>query len=664
MVNIFLTIIRALFALIDTLVVWLIKNLYVLLVQIANTNVFGSFIYQMLGRIYVFLGIFMLFKLTLSMITYIVNPDTLTDKSKGFSKLISNVVISLILIVTVPSLFREAYRLQAKILNSNAVYQIVTGIKINVDNNNNSMSNFITIAEEVGDKIAMGVFKSFVYQKADVGATTTKTQWPLAGGSVTEKNKIKCTEYTDEFKSGQCDKGETICKTSACMVAVSTVIKEDDDGEFQNEYKFLLSTICGAVVAYFFLVFCLDASVRAIKLGMLQIVAPIPILSLIDPKNGNGKLKKWGTACGKEYAGLFLRLAGVYFAVSIIELVVGGNNSVTDAMTYYSSAGTIDENNKVGLFVQLFIIIGALSFAKQFPKFIEEILGFKLSGGDGFNLKKRLGGMPGMGIAKMAGAGALGFAGGMAANTLASRQNFGWDKGKGVWKNIKHNTGGLFRSAGSMTAGGLSGLGRGALSKEKSMWKAGNQARKDAVDARNLRDKRQSEGQGGPKGFVTRRIDDVNRFAGTKTKVDILEDELKGLQYGDNGMQGYQNQLNEARNKAAEFSDFQFARTQNGVSLDSAWMDRQKDWINSYVASTGDTSINVDKELTNAIQLATGFNAEDAEAYKNRLNAKTTADAAVRSAQEKVNDQQKLIDAQQKEIDKQKKIDAVNKKQK
>lgn len=661
MVNLFLTIIRALFALIDTLVVWLIKNLYVLLVQIANTNVFGSFIYQMLGRIYVFLGIFMLFKLTMSMITYIINPDTMTDKSKGFSKLISNVVISLILIVTVPSLFREAYRLQAKILNSNAIYQIVTGIKVTNNDISDSSSDIITKAEEIGDQIAKGVFSSFVYQSGEVGATTKSVQLPLAGDSVKNSEKQLCSEEMDQ--AGQCSKGKMVCKTSACMVAVSTVTLDGDgDHGFANEYKFLLSTICGAVIAYFFLVFCLDAAVRAIKLGVLQIVAPIPILSMIDPKGGDGKLKKWGSACGKEYAGLFLRLAGVYFAVSIIKLVLD-NNSVPGAMTYYDPDGTMT-TNQVGFFVKLFIIIGALSFAKQFPKFIEEILGFKLSGGDGFNLKKRLGGMPGMGIAKMAGAGALGFAGGMAANTLAARQNFGWDKGKGFWKNIGHNTGGLFRSAGSMTAGGLSGFGRGVLSKEKSIWKAGNQARKDSVDARNLRDKRQSLGQGGPKGFVTRRIDDVNRFAGTKTKVDILEDELKGLQYGDNGMQGYQYQLNEARDKAAEFSDFQFAKTQNGVSLDSAWMDRQREWINSYIASTGDTSIDVDRELTNAIQLATGFNTEDAEAYRSTLSAKTTADAAVRSAQEKVNAQQKLIDAQQKKIDDQKKIDAVNKKQK
>lgn len=504
MVNLFLTIIRALFALLDTLVVWLIKNLYVLLVQIANTNVFGSFIYQMLGRIYVFLGIFMLFKLTMSMITYIVNPDALTDKSKGFSKLITNVVISLILIVTVPSIFREAYRLQALILNSNAVYQIVTGRKVETNGSADSASDLIKIAENVGDEIAKGVFSSFVYQYQDVSATTdASTIQPPQCDDVDGCVNSKCTK-------------------ASCYVAVSTVTL-DGGGEhgFANEYKFLLSTICGAVVAYFFLVFCLDAAVRAIKLGMLQIIAPIPILSMIDPKGGNDKLKKWASICGKEYAGLFIRLAGVYFSVSVIQLVMGTLPGVNDAMTYYDPDGTFS-TTPVGFFVKLFIIIGALMFAKQLPQFIEQVLGVKLSGGDGFNLKKRFSSMPGMGLAKMAGAGALGFAGGMAANTLAARRNFGWDKNKGFWKNIGHNAWGGIRGLGSAAAGGVSGLGRGAFSKEKSMWKAGAAGVKGAVDKRNLRDQRQESGY-----HIGRRTADrLDQFAGIPTGADMYDKQM------------------------------------------------------------------------------------------------------------------------------------------
>ena len=652
--NVFLMIIRALFGLIDSIVVWLIKNLYVLLVQIANTNVFGSFIYQMLGRIYVFLGIFMLFKLTMSMITYVINPDTMSDKNKGFSKLITNVVISLVLIVTVPSIFREAYRLQALILNSNAVYQIVTGEKIANNNVTDVNSDVIKNAEYIGDDIAKGVFSAFVYQDGNVSATTSNVLLPLAGESVNAVNKITCTEGTEQFQKGQCSRNQEVCTTATCMVAVSTVTL-DGDGEhgFANEYKFLLSTICGGAVAYFFLVFCLDASVRAIKLGMLQIVAPIPILSMIDPKGGVDKVKKWGSACGKEYAGLFIRLAGVYFAVSIIQLVLGNNSSVSDAMTYYNSDGTFGKQG-VGLFVKLFIILGALTFAKQLPKFIEEILGFKLSGGDGFNLKKRLGGMAGLGVAKTLGAGALGFAGGMAANALAAKGNW---KGQG----LKNG----FKNVGSILGGGFSAGARGMTSKEKSMWKSAGGGIKGSVDARNLRDKRGSLGQGGVKGFVTRRADDINRFAGNKTRLDYLEDDLKKLQYGPAGLQDLQDDLFNKQLIASQYNDFQYLKDANGVAFDSNWEADLRNHFGSMVDSSGNPMFS-ESEINDIVVgaiTATGVSNDTATAYLKRLNEKKAADATVRSAQAAVQKQQGAIRDKNIEIDNQKKADAVNKKQ-
>ncbi len=73
-------------------------------------------------------------------------------------------------------------------------------------------------------------------------------------------------------------------------------------------------------------------------------------------------------------------------------------------------------------------------FAKQLPNLIESILGIKLSG-DGFSLKKKLGNVPGLGVAKAAGAGALGFAGGMAANAWATRGNW---KGQGLGNGFRN----------------------------------------------------------------------------------------------------------------------------------------------------------------------------------------------------------------------------------
>ena len=459
--NLFTELMRRLFALLDGIVAWAIELLYVLLIKIADTDVFGELIYQYLGRIYTFLGIFMVFKLSFAMINYIINPDTLTDKGKGFSKLITNVVISLILLAITPNLFDAAFKLQSDLLSSNAVYQIVTGKKLPTSDGNSNKS-LEENAKVQGKEMSYAVYSSFIYK---------------SGGDDYELEDQKICE----IKAG-----------ATCLLDQDVIIKKDGK-KFTYEYKYLISTICGCAVAYMLLMFCFDAAVRSVKLGFLQIIAPIPILSMIDPGKGTDKVSKWGKECGKTFIDLFIRLAGIFFALDVIHSIL----SSKEMMKYYSSGASV--NN---LFVRLFVIIGCLMFAKQLPNLIESILGIKLSG-DGFSLKKKLGNVPGLGVAKAAGAGALGFAGGMAANAWATRGNW---KGQGL--------GNGFRNVGSILAGGMSGAGRGLTSKEKNLFKAAGAGVKGSVDARNLRADRYATGEGGIKGWGSRRIAGIDKFAG------------------------------------------------------------------------------------------------------------------------------------------------------
>lgn len=384
--NLFTELMRRLFALLDGIVAWAIELLYVLLIKIADTNVFGELIYQYLGRIYTFLGIFMVFKLSFAMINYIINPDTLTDKGKGFSKLITNVVISLILLAITPNLFDAAFKLQSDLLSSNAVYQIVTGKKLPTSDGNSNKS-LEENAKVQGKEMSYAVYSSFIYK---------------SGGDDYELEDQKICE----IKAG-----------ATCLLDEDVIIKKDGK-KFTYEYKYLISTICGCAVAYMLLMFCFDAAVRSVKLGFLQIIAPIPILSMIDPGKGTDKVSKWGKECGKTFIDLFVRLAGIFFALDVIHSIL----SSKEMMKYYSSGASV--NN---LFVRLFVIIGCLMFAKQLPNLIESILGIKLSG-DGFSLKKKLGGAIG-GTALVAGGAMAGRAlagvGKIGANTLGAGARLG-----------------------------------------------------------------------------------------------------------------------------------------------------------------------------------------------------------------------------------------------
>ncbi len=474
MIALLLLFVKSIFGLIDSMVVFVIKYLYQLIIAIADTNVFGNVIYHYLGRIYVFLGIFMVFKLSISMINYIINPDALTDKSKGFGKLISNVIISLILLVATPTLFTVAFDIQEDILTSNAIYQIVTGRELSAGTtkqDGEQKNSMYDNAVKNANSIAYGVYRAFVYNS--VGDVVNN---PICDKDDAKEKKYGCKSVNSVYRCPENDVN--------CLLANSTITNDD------NTYWWLLSTAVGLVVAYILLTFCFDIAIRSVKLGFLQIIAPIPIMMRMDPGAKDDKFSKWLKEVGSTFASLFIRLAGLFFVIEIIGLVMEPTNEYGMMSTYSG----YEQQGLLGIFVKLFIIIGCLMFAKKLPQLISDLFGIKLDG-DGFSLKKKMGNIPGLGAAKVLGAGALGFAGGMAANAWAGAK--GWDKNKSFLGNIN-------KFGNSMMAGGLSGAFRGATSKEKNMFKAAGAGITGAAAARNLRADRFAAGDGGLKGYARR----------------------------------------------------------------------------------------------------------------------------------------------------------------
>lgn len=510
--------VKNIFSLLDRMVVFAIKYLYKLIIAIADTNVFGDLIYKYLGRIYLFLSIFMVFKLSISIINYVVNPDTMTDKNKGFGKLISNVVISLILLVATPNLFEVAFDLQKDILNSNAIYQIVTGKKLNTSSGN---KNMYAIADANAEHITFGIYSGFIYRVA---------------------NEDSETPFDDDYVYAWCESGEgcgqtdengnvnkNACSDTNCLLSNSI--------NSNNKYWWLLSTACGCVVAYILLGFCIDTATRSVKLGFLQIIAPVPIMLRMDPGAKDDKFQKWLQETIKTFISLFVRLAALFFAIEVITTVMSSTNN--GAMTPYSDPdASLGGGGLTGVFVRLFIIIGCLLFAKQFPQLLSDLLGIKLDG-DGFSLKKKMSGIPGLGAAKAIGAGALGFAGGAAANAWALGHDFhsnggfrnggfrhaltGKNKGEKLeFKDFTRGASKLF----SVTTGGLSGAYRGATSKDKNMFKAAGAGIKGSADARNLRLDRRDVDADGVLGAARRFGSNVSNLAGIESGASAIDKEI------------------------------------------------------------------------------------------------------------------------------------------
>ena len=144
------------------------------------------------------------------------------------------------------------------------------------------------------------------------------------------------------------------------------------------EYHFGISTAVGIILLLLLVNFCLDAGARMVKLSFLQLIAPIPIVSYIDPASGkNGMFMKWLKEVGKTWISLFIKLLAIFFAISIIQ-------HVDTLVPVGADAGN------AGIWVQIFVIIGALMFAKQLPDLIQNITGIKMEGGFNLNPFKKI----------------------------------------------------------------------------------------------------------------------------------------------------------------------------------------------------------------------------------------------------------------------------------
>ena len=469
-----LHVIQSILVFLDKAVYGLASMVYELLINISESNIFTQDVIKDFStNVYVLIGVFMMFKISLSLINYIVNPDDFASKDRGSSKLVLNIITTFIIIVFTPRIFAEAIDIQHLVTSQGVLQRIILGTEE-------------TSAENVGDTLSISLFNAFFYYD----------------------------EVPDELMD-------------AGLIAVDgdeeAYIYESYDYAFDSDgynvfdgiwddiahYIPLASTAAGIVLILVLITFCFDVAVRTVKLGFLQLIAPIPIMSRIDPKSSkNGMFNRWLKACTKTYLDLFVRLGALYFAIALISMIT------ENSMNIVSSGGMSF------LLVKGMLILGVLMFAKQLPKFLEDILGIKLDGNFTLNPVKKLNQIPGTAaIGGLAG----GMVGGFAANSLAAIKN---NRGQGIK--------GFASGSASAIAGGLSGGFRGGYSgltkNSKSMGKAMSAGAKGAIDARNLRDERELAGEKGIieslKGTAGRTWNGIERKAGISSGISKYDNQV------------------------------------------------------------------------------------------------------------------------------------------
>lgn len=381
----FLDAIRSLFAALDTAIYGLIRTFYDVMLSLSKISILD--IEQINGfasKIYALLAVFMVFKITFSLINYLVNPEKVFDSSKGVQKILVNIVIVLGMIIITPTAFTKLYEFQNAILDDNVIPKFIIG---NTTTENNIVISPLCMGSVTidgdGERFAVTIFTSF-YQPE-----WSRNNPGISRKEFVESNDSKKSEISNKWlEEKEKDIKESYCNSISVRNLLSRgIVNSAPDGmkdSYVIDYQFFISTLVGVAVLALIVGFCFDIAVRSIRLAFLQLIAPIPIVSYIDPDSSkNGMFKKWLRDVGKTWASLFIRLVSIYFAIYLIDIIIDNMGTFKDI-----------NGNPIAIsyspVVNIFLFIGILMFAKKLPSLIEGILGIKLDGKFEMNPLKRI----------------------------------------------------------------------------------------------------------------------------------------------------------------------------------------------------------------------------------------------------------------------------------
>lgn len=363
--------------------------------------------------VYSFLAIFMFFRVAFSLITMLVDPSLIDDKSKGAKKIVLNIFICLGLIVVVPVFFRVAKNIQTRVLEEKIIERAVGGDIYSNDQNYN-----------LGNELALSTWSVFLQPVVDEGdaydawkgvfESGNPTIWPLP---------VLATHLNDTT-------GGILGGLATKIAGVAAILRATGTVTYQLGYIWLISGLVGIYVVWTMIKLLIDVAYRSIKFLLLEVISPIAIISYIDPKSSEkGLFSKWLSETLKTYLSLFIRIF-IFAMVSVI-------------LKQISVSSFFDEGN---ILTRLFFILALVAFMKTAPKFIDNLFGTEISKGSDAKfgsdlLKQGLGFVTGAAI------------GGISGGVVAKRT------GQPVFKNVMKNAwqGGQ-KVSGATKKGGLTGV--------------------------------------------------------------------------------------------------------------------------------------------------------------------------------------------------------------
>lgn len=349
----------------DALIYSLINWVYQIILVLCNANILNNTfeIDAFVGRIYIILGVVILFLVAYSLLKSMVNPDDAIKGKKSPVTIVKDVIISVVLIALVPTIFNFATGFQQALLTRNTLGNIILGTSSSISGNEISSQELI---ESGGMTIATGVLEAFLHPNYSACTETSKQENPTGYdcSNVTVTSGGSTTTF-DQFWLNMQENNN---------IFAIVELNNDAIGSGTVTYYWIISTVAGIFVLFVLIQYCFDIAVRAVKLAVYELIAPIPILARIMPnEQANKVFGNWVKATITTFVEVFIRLAILFFAILIIKIVVQNFPSMLAPL--FNGEGSFT----VALFAQMFLILGIILFVKQAPEILKEITGLDSS---------------------------------------------------------------------------------------------------------------------------------------------------------------------------------------------------------------------------------------------------------------------------------------------
>lgn len=363
---------------------------------IKYTDVFYSYFEKILGgqifapnvvdgvmnKVYIFVSLFVLLKLIMLFIKYLINPEMVSDDKIGTHALVRRVILGMCGLLFLPFIFNFSVEVQEAVLNDNLFGQILL--------DKSDLRTFEKNKGQVGRVLAFNVHQAF---------------WNL------DENRVTDSKIKKEYANAQTAKDPGVISN----------INEKFGEDYAYDYFPIASTVVLLYVIYLIIKYCIDVVVRMFKLFLLQMLGPLAISDYMINGDSKDVFRNWMKTTISVYAMLFVRIFSIWFIAFITILMsreCGGDyvdGVCSDSLLYIPQGGSPD------YLLRGIITLGLLALLMDLPKFFSDILGLDLEQDASVKgLMQKVGG-----AAKMVGMGGLAVGGAAIGGAIGTAKALG-----------------------------------------------------------------------------------------------------------------------------------------------------------------------------------------------------------------------------------------------